>query len=402
MRHLMGMTLSKDVWRNFRLEALGALFVAAFIGVVGPFTAPLAVRLGASKLEMGLLTAAPFIANLTAGFWAALSQNGSPIRWVVVPHAVWRILLGLVGLMKAPWLIVATSLTAHLAVTAAGPAYGRLMQQAYPPETRGRLMGFVRVLLSGGMFVTVLFAGRLIDRFGPAWVFLGAGAAGLIGIGFFALIRVPEAGGEKRPKLKAMGQIRLAAEDPAFRRYLIAALLFHGGVLLAVPVYPQFQVQVLNLTNTEISYLAMSWTGAWLTSYAICGYLADRIGPRLIVLAAAGLYLGLPLTYAIGIFFWLILIGALCQGAADAAMDLGTWAFILQSNPEKVGAYTSAHMMAVGLRGAVAPLLGSALLGAFGMRPVFLIAAAFVAAGFLLLHTARPAPPVAPGAAAAG
>lgn len=391
MRHMLGMTLERSIWRNVKLEVIASLLVAAFIGVAGPFIPPLAVRLGASKLEMGILSAAPFIANLTAGLWASLSQNGSPIRWIVVPHAIWRTLLGLAGLIKAPWLLVATSLGAHLAVTAAGPAYGRLMQQLYPASVRGRLMGYVRVTLSAGMLVTVIFAGRLIDRFGPEVVFLGAGILGLAGVAVFASIRVPPGQEEKRPRVGIRAQLALAAGDPVFRRYLVAALTFHGGVLMAIPVYPQFQVQVMNLSNTEISYLAMAWTLAWLVSYAVFGYLADKAGPHLIVLTAAACYLGMPVSYAIGGSFALLVFGSLAQGAADAAMDLGTWAFILRSNPDRVGAYTSTHMMMVGLRGALAPLIGTAVLGAFGMRPVFFTAAALVLVGLMVLYTGRPA-----------
>lgn len=389
MRHFMGITLERTVWRNFRLEATNAVFGAMFQGVIGPFMAPLAVRLGASKLEMGILTAAPFLANLTAGIWSSFSQNGNPLRWVVVPHMLWRALLGLVGLIRAPWLLVSTSVVAHMAVTAAGPSYGRMMQKIYPPRERGRLMGFVRVLLAATQLVTVIVAGRLIDVYGPAVIFLSAGALGLVGISIFAAIRMPEGKEPPRPRMGMGEQLRTAGADPAFRRFLLAALLFHGGVLMAVPVYPQFQVQVLALSNTQISYLATSWTLAWLLSYAVLGFLSNRMNPRAIVMVAAASYLVMPMMYAVGSSMGLLMLGHLAQGVADAAMDLGAWAFILQTNPERVGSYTSAHMMLVGLRGALAPLIGTAVLGGFGMQPVFLLSAALVMVGWVLLYMAR-------------
>jgi MFS family permease len=74
----------------------------------------------------------------------------------------------------------------------------------------------------------------------------------------------------------------------------------------------------------------------------------------------------------------------MCQGVADAAMDLGGWNVILANHPERVGAYTTASMLVTALRGAVGPLLGSWLMGTAGFQWTFLLSVAIVAVGALV------------------
>lgn len=390
----LGMTMERRTRWNFLCDGSNAALVGIYIGIVGPFTLPLAIRLGADAMMVGLITAAPFIANLLAPLWASLSsQSSRKVPWVVIPHIIWRAGMGLVGLLKNPAAITALFVGTNVAVAAANPAYGALVQKVFPGPIRGRLMGYVRIGLAGVMLPTTLMAGQLLDRYGPAILYLVAGLAGLLGISLFALIKEGDGAatsGPSAPKVGPVEGLRLAFADPVFRRFLIATVIFHGGVLVAQPLYSQYQVKEMLLTNAQISYLAVAWNLAWLGAFAFWGRVIDRKGPGPVVIGAAAFYLGLPLAYGLGGgIFALAVLGAMCQGIADAAMDLGGWNMILNANPERVGAYTSAAMLATGIRGAIGPLAGSFLLSAVGFQWTFLAAAAMVAGGLVIFLSGR-------------
>lgn len=402
----LGITMERRTRWNFLCDGINASLIGIYIGIVGPFTLPLAIRLGATGFQVGLITAAPFIANLLAPLWASLSSHSSrKVRWVVIPHVIWRASMGLIGLLKNPAAITAVFVGSNVAVAAANPAYGALVQKVFPGPIRGRLMGYVRIGLAAVMLPTTLVAGRLLDQFGPALLYLLAGLSGLLGIAIFSFIKEGSGGGPagatpQAPKVGPIEGLRLAFADPLFRRFLIAAVIFHGGVLVAQPLYSQFQVKQMGLNNAEISYLAVAWNVAWLGAFAFWGRVIDRKGPRLVVIGAAAFYLGLPLAYGLGGgIFAIAVLGAMCQGIADAAMDLGGWNMILSANPERVGAYTSAAMLATGIRGAIGPLTGSFLLSAVGFQWTFLTAAIMVAGGLAIFLTGRrtAAVPLAPG-----
>jgi MFS family permease len=395
----LGMLMDRRTRWNFLSEAGNAALVGLFIGVVGPFTIPLAIRLGATPLQVALISAAPFIANLLAPYWAGLSHYSRKLPWVIVPHLIWRGGMGLVGIFAHPAALVWIFVSTHVAVAAANPAYGALVQRVYPTAIRGRLMGYVRLLLAAAMLPTALIAGGLIDRFGPQWVFLGAGACGVVGLAVYALTKEPAdsplpSGPLSRPS--PLQGLKLAVSDPPFRRYLLATIIFHGGVLVAHPLYGAYQVREMGLSNVQIGYIALAWNLAWLGSFALWGRVIDWKGPRPVVIAAAAFYLGLPLAYGLGGgLFAVVLLGAMCQGIADAALDLGGWNMILSVNPDRVGQYTSAAMMATGVRGAIGPFLGTALLGWVGFQATFLTAGLLIAIGLavLLMGTGRSAQP---------
>lgn len=390
----LGIAMDPGTRWNFLCEVTYACGIGCFIGVVAPFTLPLAIRMGATPLQVGLVTAAPFIANLLSPVWAALSQHARKVPWVALPNLLWCSLLSLVGLTTHPAALTGLVLAGNMSAAAGNPAYAALVQEVYPAAIRGRLMGYVRLAMAGAMLPVTLIAGHLIDRHGPVWLYLSSGLATALGIGVYAQTREP-AGAPAPTGTAAIARplqgVRLAMSDASFRRFLLAVLVVHGGALMAAPLYPVFQVRRLGLTNESIGVLAATLNVAWLCAYGIWGRVIDRHGARFAVLGAAVFYLGMPLAY--GLFasrYPLILLGTLCQGIADAALDLGVWNVILAVDAAHVRYYTSTTMTAAGIRGALAPLLGSWLLQVAGFEATFVLAAVLVAAGLLLLITAHP------------
>lgn len=383
----LGMLMDRNTRWNFLCEATNAALVGVFLGITGPFTLPLAIRLGATPFMVWFMTSGPFIGNFLSPLWVGLSRGRRQVPWVVVPHLIWRGGMGMIGLLNSPAAIVATHVATNVTVAAANPAYGAVVQKVFPAQLRGRLMGYVRLMLAAAMLVTTLVAGRILDGFGHKWIYLTAGLFGLVAIGVYAMTKEPmdEAGAAKPRKPGVLDGLRQAFADPLYRRFLLAAVLFHGGALVAQPLYSQFQVREMGLSNTQISYLTLSWNIAWLCAFAYWGRVIDRKGPRMVVVAAAAFYLGMPLAYGLGgSVFAAVAVGHMAQGVADAALDLGGWNIILATNPDRVAAYTSAHLMMTAVRGAFGPLLGSSLLGIAGFQLTFLMAAALVAVGLFL------------------
>lgn len=389
----LGMVMDRTTRWNFLCEAINAALLGVFLGIVNPFTLPLAVRLGAGPMAVWMITAAPFIGNIFSPIWAGLSYNTRKLPWVVWANVIWRGGVGLIGFLVNPAAIAGTWLFTNVANVSCNTAYGALVQRIFPPRIRGRLMGYIRLAQAAAMLPTTLLAGRLLDKYGPRSLYAVAGAMGLLAIFIYSFTKEPvdappPSGPLAQPK--PVEGLKQAVTDRPFRSFMVASILFHGGALVASPLYAVYQVRQMGLSSTQISYLALAWNVAWLVAFGVWGRVIDRKGPRAVVIGAAFFYLGMPLAYGLaGGAFALVALGSLCQGVADAALDLGGWNLILGVNPDRVGSYTAAYMMVTAVRGALGPLLGSWLLGVAGFQTTFLAATALVFSGLAVFGMSK-------------
>lgn len=381
---------------NFLIDASAAGLFAIFSALTMPFIAVIAVRRGGTPLEIGILTAIPWVAMLLSSWYARL-----PLRWPRVRIVAWCGVLSRLTLLLAAWthniaLYSLSYLGYNLFGAASNPAYTSLERAIYHQRWRGRLMAGVRGTLGFFQFAATLAAGPLLGRFGASRVFTVAILFGLASALVFARMRDP--GRIPPPAGARRGGLRLVAADARLRRLLWAVTLAGGGNLLVQVGYPIFQVHRLHLSDTGVAILTAMWALAWTVSYPLWGRVCDRGRPALSIRIALALYCVPPLCYGASHGIGLLLVAAMAQGLGDAALDCGWQNHCMRLAGEDIDSYAGVYFMFMGMRGTVAPLLGALLIARVGLRPLFLAGVLPIVAGTVVAWR-LPDGPIAPAAA---
>ncbi|WP_438445828.1 MFS transporter [Gorillibacterium sp. sgz5001074] len=395
----LGLRMSRRAWVNFRWDFLAAVTFSLFNVVFNQFYMPIAIRNGASDLQVGLLSAAPAIGLLFSPLWAGMAEQGRAKNYVVVPNVIGRLLIIIPALFTSPWVFVGIALLFHMLMGIQAPAYATLMTQIYPADIRGRLMGYVRVAMGLLMIPMAYGVGRWIDVSGSGLPLMAASITGTISICLFYRLqdeRKPNAGlpGRKRPTLPE--QLRAAKENRPLLLFLAATTLSGFGNMLANPLYNIIQVDHLELSNSSIGFVRVAYFSMLLVAYLLMGWVIDRYSPKWVMMVCMLCHTTAPLLYGLFGTYPAVLTASGLQGLADASWDLGCMAYVFKLAPGREGLVFGLHLMLFGIRGSIGPLLGTGLNGVVPISHILIAASLCAIAGFVILMMTRERPTALP------
>jgi MFS family permease len=309
--------------------------------------------------------------------------------------------------VAAPVLLVVLRLTQGLAVGGEVGGALLLVAESLPAERRGywtawpMIGGAVGNLLSAGALgvLSLTLGDRAFLDWGWRVAFLASGL--LIGVGVWIRSRVEESPlyREYAARRAARGKQSLGATLAAHWRSVMTVLLVKAGENALFYVFSTFFVVYVTRVLRQPRGLAL--TGAAVASitevFAIfaAGALSDRIGRRpvmaiglisaavwafaLFPMAASGSTAALMVAAA---------VGGICHGIIVGGMS----AFFVELFPTaaRYTGFSLGYQMATVFAGAVAPLIGLALLNAYGSTvPVSLYAAAMTGPALVCVGLAR-------------
>ena len=354
-------------------------------GFIGPFVAVIARdRLHASPMLLGLMMAAPFIGNLFALFWANAMEGKSKLPFVVFSMIASRSIYILMVFAVTPGPYAAIIFAASILSTIASPAYAAVMNDVYAKRIRGRAMGYARVCTVSAHIVAVAVAGPLLYRLGPygyRWVFPVAALVGIYSSLIFKRIKTSEVEPVERTRLREflLNSAMILRDDRPFRWFALSIFTAGFGTLTVLPLYPIFQVDTLHITTTQVSVIANVGALTTVLAFLFWGPFIDKRTPLKGAAISVFLITATPLTYAFARHWTMLLPAAAIQGVANAGVELSYFNTILRfSPPERVSHYQAVFVSLLGVRGTIAPLLGTALMerNVVGMQTLFLAAAA--------------------------
>ncbi|MFC1937569.1 MFS transporter [Chloroflexota bacterium] len=154
--------------------------------------------------------------------------------------------------------------------------------------------------------------------------------------------------------------------------FLLAHLSHHLMTALPVPLLP-FIRDDFSLSYTESGFLLSAFSLSYGLSQLPAGWLADRIGARMLItigicgVALAGLLVGLSQTYLMVVFF-MVLMGVVGGGYHPAAPPL----LAASVDLEKRGRAFGFHSIGGGASFFLAPLLAAGIATAWGWRSPFI------------------------------
>ena len=308
-----------DIPEKYRSNFINLYLDIAWFGVLSGtavnFLNIYATRLGASGLQIGLLTATAAIVNLflaiPAGHWISKRHTGKAVFWSSV---LFRI--GYIFWIPLPWflsdqaqiwaLIILTFLMA-IPLTPLGVGFNALFAESVPDRFRARVAGTRNVTFSIAYMLTSLIAGYILKNTsfpGGYQIVFAIGAFGAA-MSSYHLFHIKPLEDELPPPQAApipvsdpspsaprgmTAALRLDVWKTRFKNVLIALFIFHFAHYLSNPLYPIFNVRVLNLNDSHLGNgTALYYLSVLLASTQL-GRIVHRLGNKKVTgLGVAGM-----------------------------------------------------------------------------------------------------------------
>jgi len=392
--------------RNKRYVQIDAIGVGT-ASAANPFLPVFLTRLGATPVQVGLLTSMPGITGLVLALWVGrfLQRQRNVVPWFSASRLLVISAFALTGLVPffvpdniiIPLVLVIWA-AATLPQTMVAVGFSVVMNAVAGPEGRYELMSRRWSILGITSATTVAIAGQVLDSIGfhlnYQLVFLGLSLGGLISYYFSSRIKIPDAEPVPAgPKGSLKGSIleyyRLIRNEPAFVSFSLKRFVYLFGITLGIPLFPLYFVRELNASDAWIGILNTAQTAVLVVGYYFWARLSRRRGSRFALLASTlgvALYPGLvALTHNQPV----ILICAAVAGIFQAGIDLVFFDELMKTIPLRYSpTFVSLAQSIQYLAAILAPLVGTYLAEHIGLSNALIISTGVRLVGFVLF--ARP------------
>ncbi|MBK9926691.1 MAG: MFS transporter [Anaerolineales bacterium] len=236
-----------------------------------------ATRLGASALQIGLIGAMSAVVSLVlaipAGRWLETQNRGRAIFWSSVLYRA-----GFILFVFLPWVfdkngqviaIIALTFFMAIPLTPLGVGFNALFAEAVPDRYRAHVAGTRNIMLSVTFMVTSFISGIILEN-----VPFPVGYQIVFGIGAFGaamssyhlyFVRplqtdspslpskpTPDSAQTTASPRNIFATLRLDIWNTKFKKVLLALGGFHLAQYLAIPLFPLYFVNQLNLNDDHI------------------------------------------------------------------------------------------------------------------------------------------------------
>jgi len=246
-------------------------------GSVINFMSIYATRIGATSLQIGLIGAMSAIVNLflaiPAGRWLSKRNTNRAIFWSSVFYRV-----GFIFFIFLPWLfdnygqviaIILITFFMAIPLTPLGVGFNALFAEAVPDRFRAHVAGTRNIMLAITFILTSLISGYILNNvpfpLGYQIVF-GIGALGAAMSSYHLYFIRPVEGDS--PAVRSTPEpvstkhtasprgfftaLRTDILSTPFKKVLLALLAFHFAHNLTTPIYPLYNVRVLELNDNNL------------------------------------------------------------------------------------------------------------------------------------------------------
>ena len=379
--------LTPEARRNMYMELLASVAYGIFYAAAIQYIPVVLRRLGASSELLAFYTAQTYLGSILTSLSIVLMRRRRPKSFVTLCWLMARSLFLLFALVsQVHWLLIITAFFWFLE-SFPSPGYTRIIQVIYPERVRGQILSIVRLGMVAAILLATPLAGWALDRVGYRILFPIAGLMGIGATWIFSQLRVDEGPLPPRQTRSVTSLWQLVRHNRPFAIHLLSFAVYGMGGLLGYPLYAIVQVDRLQLSYTEIGFLALGQSAAWLVGFLIWGRLVDRRGGLPVLRINQLISVVVPLTYIWASDGWMLLPAFIVQGLINAGIDIGLISTCIQlAEKEKVVEYAAVQATVVGLRGIITPFLGAALLriGVADTR-IFAAGAALIFLSWLLL-----------------
>jgi MFS family permease len=392
-----------QVTAGMRLVTMDGMAVESMVVLTGgTFLTALALKLGASNFQIGLLAAMPTLTNIFQLFAIWLAQRYNNRRMItVVCTALARCPLLVIGLMP---FVFSAGTTIHTLIfllffhylfgSLAGATWNAWMKDLLPGEKLGnfyaqrtRLTQILNVTLSLAVSLGIDFTKTHFPQYETSALtvlFLAGSVAGLSSL--YLLIRTPEPLAVIQPS-NILQQYSVPLRDRNYRKLLVFNGAWIFAINLATPFLTVYMLRTMGLSVFNVTVMAIIAQLSGIVFVRIWGRYSDRYSNKTIILICAPLYISGMLLWAftaISTSFHfnvvlLVLINIL-SGVATSGINLSLNNLGIKLAPSGHGiVYLSAKNMLIAICSAAAPLLGGVLADVFPSWTFFFVMSAIIA-----------------------
>jgi len=386
--------------RNVVIDGIGV----GIVNGVASFLPVFLVRLDASSLLVGLLTALPAVTGmvLVLPIGRFLDRQRSIIPWYSRARVAVFACYALIGLLpfvipqrSLPNVIIALWAIATIPQTIVTVAFTVVMGGVAGPDRRAELMSRRWGVLGATTALTVAVVGVALDqiRFPLSYqvVFIGSFGGALLSFAFSRQItlpdQVPPDGGHAphawRAQLRAV--VDTLAHHAAYTRFLLSQFVFNVGLLMAVPLFPLYWVRELHASDAWVGTITLANQGVVLVAYFLWAALVRHTSAVLVLrVCSFGLVL-YPLLTGLTRSVPPLVVYAGMAGIFGAGLNLVLFDLLLRTCPtEHTASYVGLYQWTIFVATLVAPLVGTTIADSWGYAPALFLAGGLRFAGALL------------------
>ena len=397
--------IKRQNFRNVQIDAVGIGLASA----AAPFLPVFLTRLGASNVQVGLLTSMPAFTGLILAIFIGnfLQTRRNIIPWfsgarllVVSSYALTGIVPFLVPREYAVQAVLLIWAAATIPQTVLAVAFSVVMNAVAGPEGRYDLMSRRWSILGLTSAITVAIAGWTLDQLNfpinYQLVFMALSLGGLISYYFSSHITLPdmeippqEAGLSARQRVREY--INLVRHEPAFLSFTAKRFVFMSGTALATPLFPLYYVRQVQASDAWIGIINTTQTAVLLIGYYLWTRQSRLRGSRYVLLRTTLSLAVYPALVAMTTRVELIALFAGLAGIFQAGIDLVFFDELMKTVPMKYSArFVSLAQSLQYLSAVAAPILGTWLADQIGLGGALLVSAFLRLIGFGLFAFNRP------------
>lgn len=384
-----------DHMRTLRVANIDSALAAAFTSLVsGAYIVKFIQFLGGGDFWIGIFAAIPSLIGLLQIPGAIWGRSFPFYKRFVSPGGwIWRLLyipLTAIPFLPIPhsaalFLVLACVSLASVAIQIVSPIYNDWLAEMVPPNSRGWFFSRRNAMQAAVGSVASLAGGLIIDGFHRAGrddlgfaVIFGLGCLfGIISAIYFEkmrdITRENPIKSNLRTGVKAMGN---PFRDREFRRTLIFLGFFVIASGFAGNLFGAYAFETLNMSMTALQVTAICHAAGNIASIRMWGFFGDKYGnkPVLAILMFGIAATPLPWVFCRpgdDVYNAIILgVGHVFAGMCWGGISVCQFNLLLATarNDDRAN-YIGAGMALQSLMGAVAPMLGAALMSV--MRPQF-------------------------------
>jgi hypothetical protein len=400
--------LSPTSRKNFRYVQIDAIGVG-LASAAAPFLPVFLARLGASNLQISLLTTMPAIAGfvLAIPLGNLLQRQRKIVPWfsgsrlaVLSSYA----LTGLVAFLitRESTLIPAILIIWALATipqTMLSITFSVVMNAVAGPTGRFDLMTRRWSTLGLTTTVTVFMIGQLLDRVGFPMnyqvMFIALSIGGLVSFYFSSHIQLkptepPPVAENAQPRSGIIDYLGKIKQEKPFVSFVAKRFVYLTGVALGAPLFPIYFVRQIHASDSWIANINVAQTAVMIFGYFVWSQQSRSRGShRTLLWTTCGLSLYPVLTAVTGMP-WLIAIYAGFAGIFQAGLDLVFFDELMKTIPPEYCAMFVSFAQSIQYVSAIAsPMVGSYLADTIGISAALIISGGIRFMGFLLFFLGR-------------
>lgn len=350
--------------RTLEYSQREAVASSAMTATTDNFTNAFALHLGASNLQMGLLTGVPQLLGASFQLLSVWVSSWFSRRRIVLLAAVLQTLLmfalALLAALRRPGLaenLIMLVMFYHAMSNLIQPQWRAWMGSLVPQRQRGIFFASRTRLTIGMSLATFLIGGGLLTisaGYSMAWagflaLFFMAAIGRALSCYFLWCMHDPDAeqgGPQGRQVLESLARIRESMSDPTFRNYTFFVAGMQGAVAISGPFFAVYMLEELHYSYIEYSINLMASIATQFFMLRYWGKVSDKHGNRLVMLICSAAIPVIPLLWLFSDNYFWLLVAQLVSGLAWSGFNLTVANYLYDIRPHHTDFATYAAVQA--------------------------------------------------------